>query len=106
MKGGMIPEVVINKLWQVYGVQKREISRTQRRGAIIILGMLATANPEIVVGEIETIFPVNPSQQEILITQGLDPESFYVHAIYEFTTVDRRPVSQSKLYSAWSTVVG
>ncbi|CAH0026072.1 unnamed protein product [Clonostachys rhizophaga] len=55
MKGGMIPDAVINKLWQVYGVQKREISRTQRRGAIIILGMLATANPEIVVGEIETM---------------------------------------------------
>lgn len=57
------------------------------------------------VGEIETLFPVNPSQQEILINQGLDPESFYVHAIYEFSTVDRKPVSQSKLYSAWSTVV-
>ncbi|KAF7562950.1 hypothetical protein G7046_g1193 [Stylonectria norvegica] len=55
MKGGMVPEVVITKLWQVYGVQKREISRTQRRGAIIILGMLATANPEIVVGEMETM---------------------------------------------------
>ncbi|KAM0234256.1 hypothetical protein ACHAPO_006643 [Fusarium lateritium] len=55
MKGGMIPEVVVNKLWQVYGVQKREISRTQRRGAIIVLGMLATANPEIVVGEMETM---------------------------------------------------
>ncbi|KAF6822121.1 Condensin complex subunit 1 [Colletotrichum musicola] len=55
MKGGMIPEVVIAKLWQVYGVQKREISRTQRRGAIIILGMLATASPEIVVGEMETM---------------------------------------------------
>lgn len=55
MKGGMIPEVVVTKLWQVYGVQKQEISRTQRRGAIIILGMLATANPEIVVGEIETM---------------------------------------------------
>lgn len=55
MKGGMIPEVVISKLWQVYGVQKREISRTQRRGAIIVLGMLATANPEIVVGEMETM---------------------------------------------------
>ncbi|KAF5023183.1 hypothetical protein F66182_4764 [Fusarium sp. NRRL 66182] len=55
MKGGMIPEVVINKLWQVYGVQRREISRTQRRGAIIVLGMLATANPEIVVGEMETM---------------------------------------------------
>lgn len=55
MKGGTIPDGVISKLWQVYGVQRREISRTQRRGAIIVLGMLVTANPEIVVGEIETI---------------------------------------------------
>lgn len=55
MKGGFIPEIVIAKLWQVYGVQKREISRRQRRGAIIVLGMLATANPEIVVGEMETM---------------------------------------------------
>lgn len=55
MKSGMIPDIVVAKLWQVYGVQKREISRTQRRGAIIILGMLATASPEIVVGEMETM---------------------------------------------------
>ncbi|KAL2751855.1 hypothetical protein ACRALDRAFT_1053216 [Sodiomyces alcalophilus JCM 7366] len=55
MKGGMIPELVVTKLWQVYGVQKREISPKQRRGAIIVLGMLATANPEIVVGEMETM---------------------------------------------------
>ncbi|KAL6887950.1 condensin complex component cnd1 [Trichoderma evansii] len=55
MKGGAIPEIVVTKLWQVYGVQKREISKTQRRGAIIVLGMLATANPEIAVGEIETM---------------------------------------------------
>lgn len=55
MKGGMIPDMVIAKLWQVYGVQKREISRTQRRGAIIILGMLATASPEIVVSDMETM---------------------------------------------------
>ena len=55
MKGGTIAELVVAKLWQVYGVQKREISRTQRRGAIIVLGMLATASPEIVVGEMETM---------------------------------------------------
>lgn len=55
MKGGIIPDVVVAKLWQVYGIQKRDISKTQRRGAIIVLGMLATANPEIVVGEIETM---------------------------------------------------
>lgn len=55
IKQGMIPELVIAKLWQVYGIQKREISRKQRRGAIIVLGMLATASPEIVVGEMETM---------------------------------------------------
>ncbi|PTB65762.1 hypothetical protein BBK36DRAFT_1135552 [Trichoderma citrinoviride] len=55
MKGGVIHEIVVAKLWQVYGVQKREISKTQRRGAIIVLGMLASAIPEIAVGEIETM---------------------------------------------------
>ncbi|KAL2890444.1 Condensin complex subunit 1 [Ceratocystis lukuohia] len=55
MKGGLIPEAVITKLWQVYGVQKREISRAHRRGSIIVLGMLATATPEIAVGEMETM---------------------------------------------------
>ncbi|KAI1324194.1 armadillo-type protein [Xylariaceae sp. FL0255] len=55
MKGGMISDRVITKLWDVYGFQKREISRSQRRGAIIVLGMLATASPEIVVGEMETM---------------------------------------------------
>ncbi|KAI1338148.1 condensin component [Xylariaceae sp. FL0016] len=55
MKGGMISDRVITKLWEVYGFQRREISRSQRRGAIIVLGMLATAAPEIVVGEMETM---------------------------------------------------
>ncbi|OTB02408.1 hypothetical protein M426DRAFT_322686 [Hypoxylon sp. CI-4A] len=55
MKGGMISDRVVTKLWEVYGFQKREISRSQRRGAIIVLGMLATASPEIVVGEMETM---------------------------------------------------
>lgn len=54
------------------------------------------------VGEIETIYPVNPSQQEVLIAQSLDPESFWVHAIYELT---QNPVSQEKLCAAWSTLV-
>ena len=58
MTANHIPELVIAKLWQVYGVQKREISKTQRRGAIIVLGMLATAKPEIVVGEMETMLRI------------------------------------------------
>ncbi len=55
MKAGMVHDVVVAKLWQVYGVQKREISRKQRRGAIMVLGMLATADPGIVVGEMEAM---------------------------------------------------
>lgn len=53
-----IPELVITKLWQVYGVERREISKSQRRGSIIILGMLAVAKPEIVVGEMETMLRI------------------------------------------------
>ncbi|APA14037.1 hypothetical protein sscle_12g088070 [Sclerotinia sclerotiorum 1980 UF-70] len=58
MKANHISDLVISKLWQVYGVQKREISKSQRRGSIIVLGMLATARPEIVVGEMETMLRI------------------------------------------------
>ncbi|KAJ6262142.1 hypothetical protein Dda_2947 [Drechslerella dactyloides] len=58
MKAGQIPDTVIHKLWKVYGVQKKEISRTQRRGAIICLGMLAVAEPEIVIKHLETILRI------------------------------------------------
>lgn len=54
-RGGLVPDVVVTKLWQVYGVQARAISRKQRCGAIIVLGMLATASPELAVGEMETM---------------------------------------------------
>ncbi|TKA78864.1 hypothetical protein B0A55_03813 [Friedmanniomyces simplex] len=53
MKEKCVSELVIQKLWQVYGVQKKEISKQQRRGAIIVLGMLALADPDIVVKEME-----------------------------------------------------
>jgi condensin complex subunit 1 len=55
MKAGHISELVLSKLWQVYGVRKKEISKNQRRGAIIVLGMLALADPQIVAKELETV---------------------------------------------------
>jgi condensin complex subunit 1 len=58
MEAGHISDSVVSKLWQVYGVQKKEISRSQRRGAIIVLGMLALANPDIVVREMETMLRI------------------------------------------------
>lgn len=58
MKAGHISGAVIAKLWQVYGVQKKEISKTQRRGAIIVLGMIALADPEVVIRDIETMLKI------------------------------------------------
>ncbi|KAJ6153796.1 hypothetical protein N7470_006755 [Penicillium chermesinum] len=58
MKAGHISDAVIAKLWQVYSVQKKEISKTQRRGSIIVLGMLALADPEVVVKEIEAMLRI------------------------------------------------
>ncbi|KAF8440590.1 condensin complex component cnd1 [Terfezia claveryi] len=62
MKAGHVPDLVLQKLWQVYGIQKRDISKKQRRGAIIVLGMLAIAEPEIVVKELETIVRIGLGQ--------------------------------------------
>ncbi|KAF7715101.1 Condensin complex subunit 1 [Penicillium ucsense] len=58
MKAGHISEAVIAKLWQVYSVTRKEISKTQRRGSIIVLGMLALADPEVVVKEIEAMLRI------------------------------------------------
>ncbi|KAL4864967.1 hypothetical protein BDV12DRAFT_175357 [Aspergillus spectabilis] len=58
MKAGHISDGVIAKLWQVYGVQKKEISRTQRRGAIIVIGMIALADPEVVIKELEIMLRI------------------------------------------------
>lgn len=58
MKSGMISDLVIGKLWQVYGVQQKEISKTQRRGALLVLSMLALSKPEILIGEIEMMLRI------------------------------------------------
>ncbi|KAL4894348.1 armadillo-type protein [Aspergillus ambiguus] len=58
MKAGHVSEAVVAKLWQVYGIQRKEISKTQRRGSIIVLGMLALADPEVVIKEIEAMLRI------------------------------------------------
>ena len=57
MKAGHISDLVINKLWQVYGVNK-DISKSQRRGAIIVLGMITMADPEISVKEVDAMLRI------------------------------------------------
>ncbi|KAI8938998.1 hypothetical protein NX059_004842 [Plenodomus lindquistii] len=54
IKQGLVNDLVVQKLWQIYGYQKKDISKNQRRGAIIVLGMLALSSPDIIVQEMET----------------------------------------------------
>ncbi|KAH7118909.1 armadillo-type protein [Dendryphion nanum] len=54
MKQGLIKEPVVQRLWAIYGHQKRDKSKSQRRGAIMVLGMLALADPKIITQELET----------------------------------------------------
>ena len=71
MKAGHISDLVISKLWQVYGVNK-DISKAQRRGSIIVLGMIATADPEIVAREMETMLRIglgNLGRQDLLLAK-------------------------------------
>ncbi|GHJ88861.1 hypothetical protein NliqN6_5263 [Naganishia liquefaciens] len=57
MAEGQVHPDVIAKLWQAYGTD-REIPRVQRRGAIIILGMLARARREIMTERVETLLKI------------------------------------------------
>ncbi|KAK9348866.1 armadillo-type protein [Lipomyces starkeyi] len=84
MKNKQMPDLVIQKLWQVYGVQQRDISKAQRRGAIIILGMLAVYDSGIVVRELETLFQV-----------GLG-----VHGKYDFVLARYTCVALQRIMSA------
>jgi condensin complex subunit 1 len=53
----LIKEEVVEKLWQVYSTPK-DISMAQRRGAIMILGMLAVANPEYVADHVDLLLSI------------------------------------------------
>ncbi|KAH7345411.1 non-SMC mitotic condensation complex subunit 1-domain-containing protein [Rhizoctonia solani] len=48
---------VISKLWQVYSTDK-DIPQSQRRGAIVILGMIAVAKQKVVTERIDTLLQV------------------------------------------------
>ncbi|KAH7913093.1 non-SMC mitotic condensation complex subunit 1-domain-containing protein [Hygrophoropsis aurantiaca] len=57
MEDGQIHGDVIAKLWQVYSSTK-PLPRSQRRGAIIILGMLALAKRSVVTDKVDTLLRV------------------------------------------------
>ncbi|KIM23633.1 hypothetical protein M408DRAFT_77324 [Serendipita vermifera MAFF 305830] len=57
MDDGQIQSDVIKRLWQVYSAEK-EIPRGQRRGAIIVLGMIAAARRNIVTDRVDTLIRI------------------------------------------------
>jgi hypothetical protein len=54
--------------------------------------------------DMETIYPVTPAQQEILIAQSQNAEAFHVHAAYELTA-RQPPVDITRLCVAWEAIV-
>lgn len=58
MSEGKISYDVIEKLWSVYGFMKGRIQKSQRRGAIIILSMLATAKTKIVSDKVDMMLKI------------------------------------------------
>ncbi|PNY25060.1 Nonribosomal peptide synthetase [Tolypocladium capitatum] len=58
------------------------------------------------VTNVETMCPVGPVQQDMLIAQGRDPDAFHVSGTYELVTPDGRPADQGRLCAAWEALVG
>lgn len=55
----LIPKAVVEKLWTVYTTpSRRKIEKSQRRGAIIVLSMLAAAKRQIVQDKIDVLLGV------------------------------------------------
>lgn len=59
----LISSGVIDTLWKIYGYSAKEFSRSQRRGSIIILGMLARADHEIAVTGIDSLIKIGLGEQ-------------------------------------------
>ncbi|CEI67502.1 Nonribosomal peptide synthetase 12 [Fusarium venenatum] len=67
------------------------------------LGRLCS-NRRVNVKDIETIYPVTPAQQEILIAQAQNTGSYHCHAFYEMTAL-QLPVDVNRLCEAWEVIV-
>lgn len=94
MKAQHISELVVTKLWQVYGVQKQEISKNQRRGVIVVLGMLAQAEPEIIIKEMGTMLRI-----------GLGPLGQADLGLAKYTCVALRRINPSKRQTKDTTAI-
>ena len=61
MNENAVHDDVIARLWQAYSSSK-DIPKEQRRGAIIVLGMLATAKPEVASAHLDLLLKIGLGQ--------------------------------------------
>lgn len=58
---GLVPPAVVDTLWDVFSTPKT-IARPQRRGAIVVIGMLAIADRDIVAERVEVLLRIGLGQ--------------------------------------------
>ncbi|KAF5253754.1 hypothetical protein FANTH_1446 [Fusarium anthophilum] len=63
-----------------------------------------TSDRRIDIKDIETIQPITPAQQELLIAQSQNSESFHVHVSYELTGLSHI-IDVTRLCEAWEVIV-
>jgi hypothetical protein len=63
-----------------------------------------TSDRRINAKDIETIQPITPAQQELLIAQSQNSESFHVHVSYELTGLNHI-IDVTRLCEAWEVIV-
>lgn len=85
-KEQLINTRLIKTLWKIYGYQAREISKSQRRGAVIVLGMIAKADHSLVV-----------SGMDLLLKIGLGDQGYRDLGLAKYTCIAlQRCVADSK----------
>lgn len=68
MQDGQVHNDVIMKLWQVYS-SDRPLPKAQRRGTVIILGMLALAKRSVVADRVETLVRVGLGKADLTLAR-------------------------------------
>ncbi|KAF5565035.1 non-ribosomal peptide synthetase [Fusarium napiforme] len=63
-----------------------------------------TSDRRISIKDIETIQPITPAQQELLIAQSQNSEAFHVHVSYELTGLSHI-IDVTRLCEAWEVIV-
>jgi condensin complex subunit 1 len=86
MQAKHIPGQVINLLWDIFAQKSEESSAAEGRGALIILSMLANADPTIV-----------SSKLSLLVNVGLGPRAYHDPVLAKWVCIALQKLSNSSL---------